>query len=77
MDPLRETGRWLVVLGVVLIAAGGLLLAGNRLPMRLGHLPGDIVYHGRYTTIYFPIVTCIVLSVALTVIFWLVSSFRR
>ena len=77
MDGLRETGRWLIALGAVLVAAGGLLLAGNRLPLRLGHLPGDIVYHGRHTTIYFPIVTCIVLSVALTVIFWLVSSFRR
>jgi hypothetical protein len=77
MDALRETGRWLVALGVVLVAAGGLLLAGDRLPMRLGHLPGDIVYHGRHATIYFPIVTCIVLSVALTVIFWLFSSFRR
>jgi uncharacterized membrane protein YhhN len=77
MDPIRETGRWLVVLGVLLVVAGGFLLAGGRLPFRLGHLPGDVVYHGRGTTIYFPIVTCIVLSIALTLIFWVVSALRR
>ena len=43
----------------------------------LGRLPGDIVYQGRQTSFYFPIVTCILLSVALTFIFWLISIFRR
>jgi Protein of unknown function (DUF2905) len=77
MDSLRELGRWLVVLGVLLLAAGGFLLAGWRLPLRLGHLPGDIVYHGRHSTFYFPVVTCIVVSVALTLLFWIVNAFRR
>lgn len=66
----------LLVLGLVLVAVG-LFLAGLRLPLRLGHLPGDIVYQGRHTTFYFPIVTCIVLSVAVTLLFWLVNSFRH
>ncbi|HEV2385768.1 MAG TPA: DUF2905 domain-containing protein [Candidatus Acidoferrales bacterium] len=57
--------------------SGGLLLAGARLPLRLGRLPGDVVVQGRHTTFYFPIVTCIVLSVVLMAVFWLVSSFRR
>jgi len=77
MEPIREVGRWLVILGIFLAAAGGLLMAGGRLPLRLGRLPGDIVYQGRNTTVYFPIVTCIVLSVALTLILWLVSALRR
>lgn len=77
MDPLREIGKVLLVLGVVLVAAGAVLLVGAKLPFRLGRLPGDIVYQGRHTSFYFPIVTCIVLSVALTVIFWLISIFRR
>ncbi len=77
MDPIRETGRWLIVLGIVLAVVGGLLMVGGRLPLRLGRLPGDIVYHGRHTTFYFPIVTCIVLSAGLTLIFWLVSLLRR
>lgn len=77
MDPIRETGRWLIILGIVLVAVGGLLMVGGRLPLRLGRLPGDIVYHGRNTTIYFPIVTCILLSVALTLVLWVVSALRR
>jgi hypothetical protein len=77
MEPLQELGKWLLVFGVVLVAAGALLLAGGRLPLRLGRLPGDIVYHGRHTTFYFPIVTCIVLSIALTALLWLLSLFRR
>ena len=77
MEPIQQIGRWLIILGFVLVAAGGFLVAGGRLPLRLGHLPGDIVYQGRHTTFYFPIVTCIVVSVALTLIFWLVNSFRR
>ena len=52
-------------------------VSGNDGALRLGRLPGDIVYHGRNTTIYFPIVTSIVLSVGLTLILWLVSVLRR
>ncbi len=77
MEPLREFGRMLVIFGVVLVAAGAVLLLGARLPFRLGRLPGDIVYQGRHTTFYFPIVTCLLLSLGLTVFFWLLSFFRR
>ena len=77
MDPLREMGRLLLVVGVVLIAAGGLLFFGGRLPFRLGRLPGDISYQGKHGSFYFPIVTCIVLSVAFTLILWVINYFRR
>jgi hypothetical protein len=77
MEPLRELGKLLLVLGVALAAAGAFLLLGARLPFRLGRLPGDIVYSGRHTTFYFPIVTCILLSVLLTLLFWLAGHFRR
>ncbi|MGP8157644.1 MAG: DUF2905 domain-containing protein [Candidatus Acidiferrales bacterium] len=77
MEPVRELGKMLVIAGVVLAAAGALLLLGARLPLRLGRLPGDIAYRGRNATFYFPIVTCIVLSLALTLIFWIVNHFRR
>jgi hypothetical protein len=77
MEPLRELGRMLLIFGAVLVAAGAVLLLGARLPFRLGRLPGDIVYQGRHTTFYFPIVTCLLLSVGLTVFFWLLSLFRR
>ncbi len=77
MDPLRELGKLLVVVGVILVGAGALLIFGARLPFRLGRLPGDIFYQGRNGSFYFPIVTCIIVSVALTLIFWIVSFFRR
>jgi len=77
MDPLRETGRLLLVVGVVLVGAGLLLSFGGKLPFRLGRLPGDIAYQGRHGSFYFPIVTCIVLSVALTLILWIVNVIRR
>ncbi len=77
MDPLREIGKLLLVFGLVLLSTGALLLLGARLPFRLGRLPGDIVYRGQHTTFYFPVVTCLLLSAVLTLVFWLISHFRR
>jgi ABC-type tungstate transport system substrate-binding protein len=77
MDPVRELGKVLLIFGLVIAAVGAFLVAGAKLPFRLGRLPGDISYHGRHGTFYFPIATCIVLSVALTLIFWLVNVLRR
>ncbi len=78
MEPLRQLGRALLLSGVVLVAVGAVLLLGVRLGgFRLGRLPGDIVYQGRHTTFYFPIVTGLVVSFALTLVFWLFSLFRR
>ncbi|HXX71751.1 MAG TPA: DUF2905 domain-containing protein [Candidatus Acidoferrum sp.] len=77
MEPLRELGRLLLVLGLLLVGAGLLLSYGGKLPFRLGRLPGDIHYSGRHGSFYFPLVTCIVLSLALTLILWIVNSLRR
>jgi len=77
MDPLREIGKALLTLGVVLAGLGAALLLGSRLPFRLGRLPGDIVYQGRNTSFYFPVVTCLLVSAALTAVFWVLSLFRR
>jgi len=77
MEPVRELGRVILILGVVLVGAGALLYFGGKLPLRLGRLPGDISYHGKHGSFYFPIVTCIVLSVALSLLFWLIGHFRR
>jgi hypothetical protein len=77
MDPARELGRLLLILGIVLAVAGVVLYFSGRLPFRLGHLPGDIVHRGEHTTFYFPITTSILLSIGLSLILWLVSHFRR
>src|SRR5260370_39856535 len=60
-----------------MVALGALFYFGGRLPFRLGRLPGDITVRGGHTTFYFPIVTCIVVSVALTLLFWIIGHFRR
>jgi hypothetical protein len=77
MDPLRDLGRLLLLLGAALAFVGALLYLGAKLPLRLGKLPGDIIHHGEHTTFYFPVVTCLVLSAALSFLFWLFSHFRR
>lgn len=77
MDPLRDLGRTLLVLGALLVLLGALFSFGAKLPFRLGRLPGDIVHHGERSTFYFPIVTCLVLSVAFSVVLWLFSHFRK
>lgn len=77
MEPTRELGKGLLILGLVIAAVGVFLLAGAKLPFRLGRLPGDISYHGRHTHFYFPIVTCIVISILLTLILWIFAGMRR
>ena len=77
MDPTRDLGRLLLILGVALTAVGALFYFSGRLPFRLGRLPGDIVHRGEHTTLYFPIATSILLSIGLSLLVWLVSHFRR
>lgn len=77
MDSSRDFGRTLIVLGILLTAAGLLLSFSGRLPFRLGHLPGDIIRRGEHSTFYFPITTSILLSLVLSLLFWLISHFRR
>lgn len=75
MDPPRELGRGLLLLGGIAVVVGAFLYLTGRLPLR--RLPGDIVHRGEHSTFYFPIVTCLLLSVGLSLIFWLFSIFRR
>lgn len=77
MDAARELGKWLILVGVILAAIGGLFFLGGRLPFRLGRLPGDVAIQGRRGSFYFPIVTCILLSAVLTLVMWIFSAFRR
>jgi Protein of unknown function (DUF2905) len=80
MEPMRELGRVMVFAGVALAAAGALVWLTTRsggLPFRLGRLPGDIAYQGKHGSFYFPVVTCILLSVVFTLILWLVQWLKK
>jgi hypothetical protein len=74
---MSELGRAIVFLGVLLVVVGAVILLLGRTGIPIGRLPGDITYSGKHTTFYFPIVTCIVISVVLSVISWLFQHFRR
>jgi hypothetical protein len=71
MAPL---GKTLMFLGGLLLVAGLLLTWGHRLPFRAGRLPGDFVWRGKGATIYFPLGTCLVLSILFSLLSLL---FRR
>jgi DUF2905 family protein len=64
-------GRMLIILGLMVLALGVIVSIGERLPVRFGRLPGDIMIRGKHSVFYFPIVTSLLLSVVLSVILWL------
>lgn len=66
-------GRTLIIAGLVLIVVGGIVLLGDRLPLKFGRLPGDIFYQGKNGSFYFPIVTCLLISAILSLIMWFVN----
>ena len=74
---MSELGKILIVLGGVLMLAGIALVLFGRLHLPLGRLPGDIVYRGKNTTVYFPLATSILLSVLLTLVLYLIGRWRR
>jgi len=72
----NSIGKVLIVAGAVLVVIGIILLLANRIPF-IGRLPGDIFFRKGNFTFYFPVVTSIVLSIVLTLIFYLISKFRQ
>jgi hypothetical protein len=69
---VHDLGRSLVVIGIVVAVVGVLLMLAGRVPW-LGRLPGDIYLQRGNWSFYFPLMTSIVLSVLLTVVFWLLG----
>ena len=76
---MAEMGKILLGLGLLLVVLGTVLLLGSRLGLPIGRLPGDLHWRSRSgnTQVYFPIATSILLSVLLSLILWLLRSFRR
>lgn len=74
---MNDLARLLIGVGLVLLFAGGLLLLLGRIGIPLGRLPGDIAYRGKNLSVYFPLATSVLLSVVLSLVFYLLSRFRR
>lgn len=66
-------GRMLITIGLIVVALGLIVSIGERLPIRFGRLPGDIVIRGKHSVFYFPIVTSLLISVILSIVLWLFS----
>ena len=66
-------GRTVIIIGLVLVAIGVVMTFGERLPVKLGRLPGDIVVRGKNGVFYFPVVTCILISAVLSLVMWLIG----
>jgi hypothetical protein len=74
---MADLGKALLLLGGIIVIVGAALLLAGKLNLPLGRLPGDIVYRGKNSVFYFPIVTCILISVVLSLILWLFGRGHR
>ena len=72
-----ELGKLLVFFGGILVAAGIVVMLLGKTHFPLGRLPGDFLYRGKNTTVYFPLATSVVLSGVLSFVLYLVSRWRR
>jgi hypothetical protein len=72
-----ETGKLLILVGTALVLAGAAVMFLGRMNLPLGRLPGDFLYRGKNTTVYFPLATSVIVSVVLSILLYLVSRWRR
>ncbi|HKU26633.1 MAG TPA: DUF2905 domain-containing protein [Candidatus Sulfotelmatobacter sp.] len=74
---MNSLGKLLIGAGGLLILIGLLVLLAGRVNVPLGRLPGDISYRGKNTSVFLPVTTCIVLSILLSFVLWLINRFLR
>lgn len=66
-------GKMLIVMGIVLIILGIIITVGPKIPW-IGRLPGDIIIKKEHFSFYFPITSCIIISIVLTLLFYLLRK---
>jgi hypothetical protein len=74
---VTDLGKTLVFIGVLIAAAGVVLLLLGKTTFPLGRLPGDFLYRGKHTTFYFPLATSIVVSVVLSLVLYLFGRLKH
>ena len=70
-------GRMLVGIGLLFLLLGVLVLILGKIGIPLGRLPGDLAYRGKSASFYFPLASSILISILLSLVFYLLSRFRR
>ena len=73
---MGDLGRMLVFFGGLLLVIGLIFIFAGKANLPIGRLPGDIVYRGKHTTFYFPLMTSILLSVILSLVLYFVNRMR-
>jgi len=74
---MNDLGKTLLGLGILLAIIGAALLLAERIGLPLGRLPGDMAYKGKHSSFYFPLGTSILISIVLSVLFYLISRLHR
>ena len=74
---MADFGKFLALLGIVLFAAGLLLIVLGRSGVPFGKLPGDILYRGKNTTFYFPLATCLLISAVLSIVYYVIGRLKK
>ena len=74
---MAELGKLLLILGGIIVVIGAVLIVAGRLNIPIGRLPGDIVVRGKNTVFYFPLATSIIVSIILSLLFWLFNRGHR
>jgi hypothetical protein len=74
---MQGLGRLLIVAGVFIVILGICVLLAQKLGLPLGRLPGDISWKGKHTSVYFPLATCLLLSVILSLVLYVLNHLRR
>jgi len=72
-----EFGKTILVLGLVVALIGAGIMLAARFGLPLGRLPGDVAFRGKHVSVFFPIGTSILISIVLSLIFYLISRFHR
>jgi hypothetical protein len=73
---MGDLGRMLVFVGGLVLVVGLVLILASKANLPIGRLPGDLVYRGKHTTVYFPLVTSIILSIILSLVLYFVNRMR-
>jgi len=74
---VTDLGKLLALLGGIILVVGLALILLGRTNLPIGRLPSDVVYRGKNTTFYFPLATSIVLSVVLSILFYVIGRMKR
>ena len=74
---MHDVGRTILILGIALAVIGGAVMLLGRAGLPLGRLPGDIAYRGKNTSFYFPLATCILLSIVVSLVMYLIGRLRH